>query len=133
MAEQETEAKSATSSDRRFVFADFEVDLKRGSLTRGEKEIELRPQSFAVILYLLEHAGELVSREELLNAVWPGVIVTDDSIAQCLIELRRKLGDDERTMIRTVPRRGLIFDIPVQDEGADPDHSGHGTGPRQQG
>jgi TolB-like protein len=48
-----------------------------------------------------------------MSAVWPDVVVTDDSIAQCLIELRRALGDTERTMIRTVPRRGLIFDVPV--------------------
>lgn len=115
---QKAGAETGTSSDHRFVFADFEVDLKRGSLKRGDEEIALRPKSFAVLLYLLERAGELVSREELLDAVWPGVMVTDDSIAQCLIELRRALGDDERTMIRTVPRRGLIFDIPVQVEGA---------------
>ena len=118
VAEQEALAETGTSNDRRFLFADFEVDLKRGSLTRGGKDIALRPKSFAVLLYLLEHAGELVSREELLDAVWPGVVVRDDSIAQCLIELRRKLGDDERTIIRTVPRRGLMFDIPVQIESA---------------
>jgi TolB-like protein/DNA-binding winged helix-turn-helix (wHTH) protein len=106
------------SSDRRFVFAEFEVDLKRGSLTHGGEEIALRPKSFAMLLYLLERAGELVSRDEMLDAVWPDVVVTDDSIAQCLIELRRALGDDQRTMIRTVPRRGLIFEVPVQVEGA---------------
>ena len=118
MTAHEAEAGTGSSSDRRFVFADFEVDLQRGSLARGGEEIALRPKSFAVLLYLLEHAGQLVSREELLDAVWPGVVVTDDSIAQCLIELRRALGDDERTMIRTVPRRGLIFEVPVQVESA---------------
>ena len=118
MTAHEAEAGTGSSSDRRFVFADFEVDLQRGSLARGGEEIALRPKSFAVLLYLLEHAGQLVSREELLDAVWPGVVVTDDSIAQCLIELRRALGDDERTMIRTVPRRGLILEVPVQVEGA---------------
>jgi TolB-like protein/DNA-binding winged helix-turn-helix (wHTH) protein len=118
VAAHEAEAGAGSSNDRRFVFADFEVDLQRGSLTRDGAEIALRPKSFAVLQYLLEHAGQLVSREELLDAVWPGVVVTDGSVAQCLIELRRALGDDQRTMIRTVPRRGLIFDVPVRVEGA---------------
>ena len=118
MAAHQAEAGTGPSNERRFDFAGFEVDLQRGSLARGSDEIALRPKSFAMLLYLLEHAGRLVSREELLDAVWPGVVVTDDSVAQCLIELRRALGDDKRTMIRTVPRRGLIFDVPVQVEAA---------------
>jgi TolB-like protein/DNA-binding winged helix-turn-helix (wHTH) protein/Tfp pilus assembly protein PilF len=118
VATHEAEAATGCSNGRRFVFADFEVDLQRGSLARGGEEIALRPKSFAMLLYLLEHAGQLVSRADLLDAVWPGVVVTDDSVAQCLIELRRALGDDDRTMIRTVPRRGLIFEVPVEVEGA---------------
>lgn len=102
--------------NKRFVFGDFEVDPQRGCLARGGKEIALRPKSYGVLLYLLERAGQLVSREDLLAAVWPGLVVTDDSLAQCLIELRRALGDDSRSMIRTVPRRGLIFDVPVSLE-----------------
>jgi TolB-like protein/DNA-binding winged helix-turn-helix (wHTH) protein/tetratricopeptide (TPR) repeat protein len=109
------------SRNQRFVFGEFEVDRQRGRLTRGGQEIALRPKSYGVLLYLLEHAGQLVPREEMLAAVWPGVVVTDDSIAQCLIELRRALGDDTRTMIRTVPRRGLILDTPVRvEESASP-------------
>ncbi len=103
---------------QRFVFGEFEVDPQRGCLTRRGEEIALRPKSYGVLLYLLKHAGRLVPREEMLAAVWPGQVVTDDSIAQCLIELRRALGDDTRTMIRTVPRRGLIFDAPVRLEEA---------------
>ena len=116
MAAHDAETATGPSNDQRFVFADFEVDLQRGNLARGGEEIALRPKSFAMLLYLLEHAGELVPREDLLDAVWPEVVVTDGSIAQCLIELRRALGDDTRSMIRTVPRRGLIFDVPVHVE-----------------
>jgi TolB-like protein/DNA-binding winged helix-turn-helix (wHTH) protein/tetratricopeptide (TPR) repeat protein len=97
-----------------FVFGEFELDLDRGSLNRRGVEISLRPKSFSVLQYLLQHPGQLVAREELMSAVWPSAVVTDDSIAQCLIELRRALGDAERTIIRTVPRRGLIFDVPVR-------------------
>ena len=110
----ETEAAGGSSHHRRFAFDDFEVDLDRGGLTRHGERIPLRPKTFAILRYLIERAGTLVSRNELLDAVWPGVVVTDDSVAQCLIEIRRALGDDQRTMIRTVPRRGLIFDVPVR-------------------
>ena len=101
---------------RRLVFGDFEVDLQRGCLKQAGKEISLRPKSFAVLQYLLEHAGQLVAREEIMSAVWPETAVTDDSLAQCLIELRKALGDNSRSMIRTVPRRGLIFDAPARIE-----------------
>jgi TolB-like protein/DNA-binding winged helix-turn-helix (wHTH) protein len=116
LASHEPPADTGLSRYRRWVFGDFAVDLDRGLLTRCGEEIAVRPKAFAVLLYLLEHAGRLVPREELLVAVWPGVVVTDDSVAQCVLELRKALGDHDRTMIRTVPRRGLIFDIPVRNE-----------------
>lgn len=92
------------------------MDLERGSLTCRGREIPLRPKSFSVLQYLLEHAGELISREDLLDAVWPGLVVTDDSVTQCLLELRRALGDTDRTIIRTIPRRGVVLDVPVRFE-----------------
>ena len=117
-ASLEATGDPAQSPGGRYFFDDFELDLGRGSLLRRGEEIPLRPKSFAMLQYLLEHASQLVTRQELMSAVWPDVVVTDDSIAQCLIELRRALGDDQRTMIRTVPRRGLIFEPPVRfDEG----------------
>jgi len=120
-ASHEATADLGQSLRGRYLFDDYELDLGRGSLVRGGEEIPLRPKSFAVLQYLLEHAGQLVTRQELMAAVWPDVVVTDDSIAQCLIELRRMLGDDQRRVIRTVPRRGLIFDLPVRfEENASP-------------
>jgi TolB-like protein/Tfp pilus assembly protein PilF len=117
------EAVSGTGRQqhRKFIFDDFELDLQRGCLSRRGQEIPLRPKTFAVLQFLLERAGELVPKEELLAAVWPGVVVTDDSVAQCLIELRRALGDTEHSMVRTVPRRGVIFEAPVRlEDGAAP-------------
>jgi TolB-like protein/DNA-binding winged helix-turn-helix (wHTH) protein len=116
LATHEAAAGMQPSRKQRFAFGEFAVDPQRGRLTRRGEEIALRPKTYGVLLYLLEHAGQLVPREEMLAAVWPGLVVTDDSIAQCLIELRRALGDDTRTMIRTVPRRGLIFEAPVRRE-----------------
>jgi len=108
------------SPGRRFAFGEFELDLDRGSLNHRGKEVPLRPKSFSVLRHLVEHAGQLVSREDLMSSVWPDAVVTDDSIAQCLIELRRAMGDSDRTIIRTVPRRGLIFDVPVTHEAVEP-------------
>jgi TolB-like protein/DNA-binding winged helix-turn-helix (wHTH) protein len=116
LASHEAPEVTGFPQHRRWVFGAFAVDLDRGLLTRCGEEIAVRPKAFAVLRYLLEHAGRLVPREELLAAVWPGVVVTDDSVAQCVLELRKALGDHARTMIRTLPRRGLIFDIPVWNE-----------------
>ncbi|MGA9574516.1 MAG: tetratricopeptide repeat protein [Lysobacterales bacterium] len=121
-ASQDANEDSGKFLRGRYLFDDdFELDLERGSLACGGEEIPLRPKSFAVLKYLIEHAGQLVTKQDLMDAVWPDVVVTDDSIAQCLVELRRALGDDQRTIIRTVPRRGLIFDVFVRfEESAEP-------------
>ncbi|HWT44866.1 MAG TPA: tetratricopeptide repeat protein, partial [Vicinamibacterales bacterium] len=71
-----------------------------------------RPKSFDVLRYLLENPGRLVSKDELLSAVWRGTIVTEGSVTQCLIEIRRALGGPSQSFVRTIPRRGYIFDAP---------------------
>src|SRR5262245_41542412 len=92
------------------AFDRFSVDLDRGCLLRGSEHIALRPKAFDVITYLAARAGRLVRKQELLDAVWPNVDVTDDSLAHCIRELRRKLGDDDHSLIKTVPRRGYLLD-----------------------
>ena len=62
----------------------------------------------------LAHPGRVVGKNELLAAVWPGVVVNDESLSQCVRELRGALGDDEQVLIKTVPRRGYLFDVPVE-------------------
>jgi len=114
----ESQEGKGRSRNRKFLFGQFELDLDRGCLNHLGEEVYLRPKTFAVLQYLLEHPGKLVSREELMASVWSGVVVTDDSLAQCLIEIRRALGDDDHSMIRTVPRRGLILNVPVSREQA---------------
>ena len=94
-------------------FNGFTLDVPRGCLRRGAIEVKLRPKSFEVLRYLVENRGRLVGKEELIRAVWKDSFVTDNSLVQCLIEIRRCLSDDGQDLIRTVPRRGYIFDIPV--------------------
>jgi TolB-like protein/DNA-binding winged helix-turn-helix (wHTH) protein/Flp pilus assembly protein TadD len=92
-------------------FADFTLDLTRGCLWRGSEEVKLRPKSFDVLKHLASNSGRLVTKSELSSAVWPDTAVTDDSLVQCLIEIRRALG--EAKIVKTVPRRGYLFDATV--------------------
>jgi len=96
-----------------FSFNEFTLDLTRGCLFRNGEEIKLRPKSFDTLRHLVENSGRLISKNELIEAVWPGTAVTDDSLVQCLIEVRRALGEDGQQIVKTVPRRGYIFDAAV--------------------
>ena len=73
----------------------------------------LRPKSFALLHYLVIHAGRLVSKDELLSKIWPDVIVTEDSLTRCISEVRAALEDTSQTMVKTVSKRGYIFAGPV--------------------
>ncbi len=101
-----------------YSFDEFTLDLTRGSLLRGAEEIKLRPKSFEVLKYLAENGGRLISKDELIETVWQGMAVSDGSLVQCLIEIRQALDDKSQEIIRTVPRRGYIFEKEVSDNGA---------------
>src|SRR5882762_2193180 len=94
-------------------FGSFTLDLERFCLRGPAGEVELRPKSFEVLRYLTEHAGRVVSKAEIVASVWPDVIVTDDSVIRCISEVRRAIGEDSQHLIRTVPRRGYLFDALV--------------------
>lgn len=93
----------------RYSFGEFMLDLTRGCLTERGVEVRLRPKSFAVLTYLVENHGRLISKDELIEAVWADTAVTDNSLVQCLKEVREVLGDKSQNYIKTVPRRGYIF------------------------
>jgi sulfatase modifying factor 1 len=94
-------------------FDRFALDLARGCLRGGDQEIDLRPKTFDVLCHLAENAGRLVSKQELFEVVWPNVTVGDDSLVQCIRELRQKLGDEDRRLIKTVPGRGYLLVVAV--------------------
>jgi adenylate cyclase len=75
--------------------------------------VELRPKSFEVLRYLVEHAGHVASKEEMMAAVWSNVTVTDDSLIRCISEVRHAIGDESQRIVKTVPRRGYLFDAPI--------------------
>jgi TolB-like protein/DNA-binding winged helix-turn-helix (wHTH) protein len=100
-----------------FRFDAFELDAQRRTLRRSGAEVELRPLAFDALGYLVRHAGHVVTKDELIAAVWPGLVVTDDSIARCISDIRRALGDVGQKIIKTVPRRGYTLAVPVDLDG----------------
>jgi TolB-like protein/DNA-binding winged helix-turn-helix (wHTH) protein len=92
-----------------YRFGEFVLSLDRGCLQKGGVDLALRPKAFDVLRYLVERAGRLATKDELVEAVWPNVIVSDDSLAQCIRDIRKVLNDDGERFIRTVPRRGYMF------------------------
>lgn len=89
------------------------VDIAAGLVRDGRgREVPLRPQAFGLLTYLLANSGRLISKDELMKALWPGVFVTDDSLVQCVRDVRRALNDESQSVLKTVPRRGYRLTIP---------------------
>lgn len=91
-----------------WYFEPFRLDLDGGCLWLGTQTIPLRPKTFAVLAHLVAHAGQLVTKQDLLDAVWPQTSVGDAVLKACLHEIRQALGDTAKSQqfIRTVHRRG---------------------------
>ena len=100
-----------------YTFLNVTLDMRRQLVIRGNDEIRLRPRAFDVLRYLVTNAGRLISKQELIDAVWADVAVTDDSLVQCLIEIRRGLGGAE-DHIKTVRGRGYLLDCEVRPSAA---------------
>jgi DNA-binding winged helix-turn-helix (wHTH) protein/tetratricopeptide (TPR) repeat protein len=98
---------------RMLQFAGFTLDLHRLCLLAPSGPAELRPKSFEVLRYLVEHAGRVATKEEIMNAVWPNTTVTEESLTRCISDARRALGDGQQKIIKTVPRRGYMVDVPI--------------------
>src|SRR6476620_5568140 len=92
-----------------FQFGEYTLDLAQGCLRTAGREVDLRPKSFEVLRCLVENAGRLVIKDELIKAVWPNVIVTDESLARCISEVRQAIADSNQKIISAVPRRGFRF------------------------
>jgi adenylate cyclase len=110
-APPETGNKTEQAPHGTLRFAGFALDLEKGLLSKNGKPIDLRPKSYALLHYLALHSGRVLSKDELLAAVWSDVTVTEDSLTQCIRDIRLALGDEGQTLIRTLPRRGYVFDL----------------------
>lgn len=98
-----------------FRLGDWTVRPRRGYIERGNEIVHIHPKPMAVLECLAAAAGEVVTRDELFDSVWPGVIVSDDALAQCVVELRKSFGDSARDakIITTIPKVGYCLIPPV--------------------
>jgi len=105
-----------------YQFGEFTLDVARGCVLKAGEEIKLRPKVYETLKYLVEHPGRLIGKQELMQAVWPDAFVTDDSLVQCTLELRRALDDRGQQLLKTVPRRGYLFSAGVIQRPTKADH-----------
>ncbi len=103
----------AETSARLWRFADYELDELRRELRVKGRAVELEAKPLDILLQLVLHAGEVVTKEELLEAVWPDVMVVDGSLATAVSKLRKAMGDEDHPAIVTVPRVGYRLAVPV--------------------
>ncbi len=99
-----------------------EVDIGLQCVRRDGQVYHLRAQSFEALRYLIEHRGAIVGKEELVSRLWKGRAVTDNSLAQCMNDIRKALGDDPRQprFLRTIPRSGYCFFSEVEESPQEP-------------
>lgn len=97
------------------------ADRSTNELGRAGKAVRIEPKAMEVLMVLAARAGRVVSREELLAAVWPGVVVGDEALTQSIIKLRRALGDNPRApaYIETISKRGYRLIVPVRPREAE--------------
>ena len=113
-----------------FRFASFELDERRAELRGPDGEaIRLRPKTFEMLRLFAANAGHVLSKQELMEAVWPNVHVSEDGLFQCIREIRAALGDDQRQTIKLVSGRGYLFAVEVSVEPAGPTASAEAAPP----
>lgn len=105
------------SSQREIRFEDFVLDLDAVELRRGDSVVPVEPQVFDLICYMAGQSGRVVSRDDIIEHVWGGRIVSEGSISTRINAARKALNDDgkQQRLIKTVPRRGFKFVGEVED------------------
>ena len=106
-----------------FKFGDYVLESREHSLRKGTQQIHLRPKAFETLLYLVKHHGSLIKKQDMLDDLWPNVIVTENTLSHCIDEVRQALQDNAQkpTFIRTIPRVGFKFIAEVRELKTDED------------
>jgi DNA-binding winged helix-turn-helix (wHTH) protein/tetratricopeptide (TPR) repeat protein/TolB-like protein len=100
-------------------FAAFEFDPQRAELRGPDGEsVKLRPKTSDMLLLFADNAGRVLSKQQLIDAIWPDVHVSEDNLFQRIREIRTALGDTDRQLIKLVPGRGYVFEAEVSTEPA---------------
>ena len=123
MDSKETDKRAPAPSNKAHVAAikpQFVFNFSQHALTGPDGQtIKLRSQSLKVFLLLLENANQVVSKNEILASVWKGITVTDDSVTQCIGDIRRALGKEHRSLLQTIPKIGYRLSL-CADENSQP-------------
>ena len=95
----------------KFLFENHEIDIDRRELRRGAEPLDIEPQVFDLLVYLIRHRDRVVSKDDLIEGVWHGRIVSESALTSRISAARKAVGDDgdAQRLIRTVPRKGLRF------------------------
>ena len=106
----------AVTAQADFIVGDWLVRPELNRIERAGQQVHVKPKSMAVLIELAGAERAVVSRNDLMEAVWPGMAVTDDVLTQCVVELRKAFGDDAKApqYIETIPRRGLRLTASVE-------------------
>ena len=99
---------------------DLTIDTEQFSVSENSRPVDIEPKIFDLIVYLLEHRNKVVSRDELINQIWPEMVVSDASLANAIKGARKCLGDDgkQQHYIKTIHGRGYQFVADVEELGA---------------
>ena len=98
-------------ADTAIEIGGFRLDAAGGILSRGGDVVPVRAKTFAFLCHLARNRGRVVTKDELFEAVWPGLFVSEDSLTQCASELRKLFGSGPASLLRTVPKRGYLLDV----------------------
>ena len=111
-----------------YTFADYVLDIESHTLTKNGVQQNIEPQVFDFLHYLVQNPGKLVTRDEMIEAIWAGRIVSESAVSARISALRRAVGDDgkKQAVIKTIARRGIQFVAEVDSHGdadAAPQHT----------
>jgi TolB-like protein len=102
----------------RLCFGDYILDSACNELTRGSDRVAIGPQAFDLLVYLVLNRDRVLSKEDLLQAIWGGRVVSDSTLTSHINAVRKAVGDsgEQQALIRTIPRKGYRFIGHVTDE-----------------
>ncbi len=112
----QAEEKPDVTATSEFQVGAWTVRPTSNELLRDGEIVQIEPKVMALLVYLATSAGQVISREQLFNTLWPGVYVGDDTLTQVVIKLRKALGDDAKSAryVQTIPKKGYRLSAPVQ-------------------
>ena len=101
--------------EQSFTLREWLIEPHRNSITGFHGPVKIEPRVMQVLVYLAHHAGETVSREEILDHVWEGTVVAEEALTSAVRKLRKALGDDAKNpeFIQTVPGQGYRLNVEV--------------------